>query len=62
MKWQPSAVALFAFAGGLLAGGCSVGPGYKRPDIPPPAQWREPAAASRYDRQTVALTVTEEPA
>ena len=25
----------------LLLGGCSVGPAYKRPDIPPPAAWRE---------------------
>jgi outer membrane protein, multidrug efflux system len=25
----------------LLLGGCSVGPAYKRPDIPPPPAWRE---------------------
>jgi multidrug efflux system outer membrane protein len=25
----------------LLLGACRVGPAYKRPDIPPPAQWRE---------------------
>jgi len=25
----------------LVLGACSVGPAYKRPDIPPPAQWRE---------------------
>jgi multidrug efflux system outer membrane protein len=25
----------------LLLGGCSVGPAYKRPNIPPPAAWRE---------------------
>jgi outer membrane protein, multidrug efflux system len=25
----------------LALGACSVGPAYKRPDIPPPAQWRE---------------------
>jgi multidrug efflux system outer membrane protein len=25
----------------LLLGACSVGPAYKRPDIPPPAAWRE---------------------
>jgi multidrug efflux system outer membrane protein len=42
MKWQPSALALVGCAGTLLIG-CSVGPAYKRPDIPPPAQWHETA-------------------
>ena len=42
MKWQPSALALVGCAGTLLIG-CSVGPTYKRPDIPPPAQWHETA-------------------
>jgi outer membrane protein, multidrug efflux system len=42
MKWQPSALALAGCAGTLLIG-CSVGPTYKRPDIPPPAQWHETA-------------------
>ena len=45
MKWQPSGLALF---GGICAvlTGCSVGPTYKRPDIAPPTQWRESAAAA----------------
>jgi outer membrane protein, multidrug efflux system len=45
MKWQPSELALF---GGICAvlTGCSVGPTYKRPDIAPPTQWHESAAAA----------------
>jgi NodT family efflux transporter outer membrane factor (OMF) lipoprotein len=45
MKWQPSELALL---GGICAvlTGCSVGPTYKRPDIAPPTQWRESAAAA----------------
>ena len=46
MKWQPPAVALLALAWGVLAGGCSVGPAYKRPDIAQPAQWRESAGGA----------------
>lgn len=44
MKWQPSAVALFALLSVAL-GGCSVGPVYKRPDIAAPAHWHESAVA-----------------
>src|SRR6202795_184810 len=45
MKWQPFGLALF---GGICAWftGCSVGPTYKRPDIPLPAQWHESASAA----------------
>jgi multidrug efflux system outer membrane protein len=44
MKWQPSGLALAGCVCVWLAG-CSVGPTYKRPDIPPPAQWHETAGA-----------------
>jgi len=43
MKSHRFAVAVFACALAALAS-CSVGPRYKRPDIPLPAQWRDPAA------------------
>jgi NodT family efflux transporter outer membrane factor (OMF) lipoprotein len=48
MKWQPSARAFFGYAGvfgctAALLAGCSVGPTYKRPNIPPPVQWHETA-------------------
>jgi NodT family efflux transporter outer membrane factor (OMF) lipoprotein len=45
MKWQPLGPAFF---GGICAWftGCSVGPAYKRPDIPLPAQWHESAGAT----------------
>jgi outer membrane protein, multidrug efflux system len=47
MKWQPSALAILAFAGSLAAwlAGCSVGGAYHRPDIAPPTQWRETAGS-----------------
>jgi multidrug efflux system outer membrane protein len=44
MKWQPSGLTLAGCVCVWLAG-CSVGPTYKRPDIPPPAQWHETAGA-----------------
>jgi NodT family efflux transporter outer membrane factor (OMF) lipoprotein len=37
---------LLAPAAALLAAGCNLGPYYHRPDVPPPAQWRTPAAAT----------------
>jgi outer membrane protein, multidrug efflux system len=40
MKWQPSALALLGGICALLTG-CSVGPTYKRPEIPLPTQWHE---------------------
>ena len=52
MKWQPSALALMGCAAALLAG-CSVGPTYKRPDIPPPAQWHETAGDANAAKSSV---------
>jgi outer membrane protein, multidrug efflux system len=52
MKWQPSALALMGCAAILLAG-CSVGPTYKRPDIPPPAQWHETAGDANAAKSSV---------
>ena len=52
MKWQPSALALVGCAGTLLIG-CSVGPTYKRPDIPPPAQWHETAGDANAAKSSV---------
>jgi outer membrane protein, multidrug efflux system len=43
MKWHPFGRVLAGSAAALLAG-CSVGPAYQRPDISPPAHWRETAA------------------
>jgi multidrug efflux system outer membrane protein len=40
MKWQYSVLASCAC---VLLAACSVGPAYKRPDIPAPAQWHESA-------------------
>ncbi len=45
MKWQAFGPALLGCACALL-NGCSVGPAYRRPDVAPPAQWRETAAAA----------------
>ena len=42
MKWRPSGPAMVGFACAWLFA-CSVGPAYKRPDVAPPAQWRESA-------------------
>jgi outer membrane protein, multidrug efflux system len=52
MKWQPSALALVGCASTLLIG-CSVGPTYKRPDIPPPAQWHETAGDADAPKSSV---------
>ncbi len=52
MKWQPSALALMGCATMLLVG-CSVGPTYKRPDIPPPAQWHETAGDANAAKSSV---------
>jgi len=52
MKWQPSALGLMGCATMLLAG-CSVGPTYKRPDIPPPAQWHETAGDANAAKSSV---------
>ena len=52
MKWQPSALALMGGAAMLLVG-CSVGPTYKRPDIPPPAQWHETAGDANAAKSSV---------
>jgi outer membrane protein, multidrug efflux system len=52
MKWQPSASALMGCAATLLVG-CSVGPTYKRPDIPPPAQWHETAGDANAAKSSV---------
>jgi len=50
MKWQPFGRSARTVLGCLCAGavlaGCSVGSAYKRPDIAPPAQWHESAAAA----------------
>jgi outer membrane protein, multidrug efflux system len=45
MKSLPSAAAISGCALCVLAA-CSVGPAYKRPDIPLPEQWRDPAATA----------------
>jgi NodT family efflux transporter outer membrane factor (OMF) lipoprotein len=46
MKWHPSIRAPGLFLIALLSA-CSVGPAYKRPEIPPPDHWHEaPAPAS----------------
>src|SRR5580704_306552 len=45
MKWQPSGPAAVGCLCAVLTG-CSVGPTYKRPDIPPPIQWHESAGAA----------------
>jgi outer membrane protein, multidrug efflux system len=45
MKWHSLRLALVAGVSAASAG-CSVGPAYKRPDIAPPAQWSESAAAT----------------
>src|SRR5450631_2724401 len=42
MKWRPSGPAIVGFACAWLFA-CSVGPAYKRPDVAPPAEWRESA-------------------
>jgi len=52
MKWQPSALALMGGAAMLLVG-CRVGPTYKRPDIPPPAQWHETAGDANAAKSSV---------
>ena len=52
MKWQPSALALVGCVSTLLVG-CSVGPNYKRPDIPPPAQWHETAGDANAAKSSV---------
>jgi multidrug efflux system outer membrane protein len=52
MKWQPSASVLMGGAAVLLVG-CSVGPTYKRPDIPPPAQWHETAGDANAAKSSV---------
>ena len=52
MKWQPSASVLMGGAAVLLVG-CSVGPTYKRPDIPPPAQWHETAGDAHAAKSSV---------
>ena len=52
MKWQPSALALMGGAAMLLVW-CSVGPTYKRPDIPPPAQWHETAGDANAAKSSV---------
>jgi multidrug efflux system outer membrane protein len=52
MKWQPSASVLMGGAAVLLVG-CSVGPAYKRPDIPPPAQWHETAGDAHAAKSSV---------
>jgi outer membrane protein, multidrug efflux system len=52
MKWQPSALALMGCAA-ILQAGCSVGPTYKRPDIPPPAQWHETAGDANAAKSSV---------
>jgi outer membrane protein, multidrug efflux system len=41
MRWSPSLLLLLGACATLSA--CSVGPAYKRPDIPPPSQWHESA-------------------
>jgi NodT family efflux transporter outer membrane factor (OMF) lipoprotein len=41
-RWRQAAVAVVA----LALGGCSLGPRYRRPSIPPPPAWSTPAAAS----------------
>jgi multidrug efflux system outer membrane protein len=41
MRWPPPLLLLIGACATLSA--CSVGPTYKRPDIPPPAQWHESA-------------------
>ena len=58
MKWQPSVRAFFGDAGvfgciGALLAGCSVGPAYKRPDIPPPTQWHETAGDANRAKSSV---------
>jgi multidrug efflux system outer membrane protein len=40
-RWCAAAAAL-----ALALGGCSLGPRYRRPDIPPPTAWKIPAAAA----------------
>jgi NodT family efflux transporter outer membrane factor (OMF) lipoprotein len=49
MKWPYSgcAFAIAAFAGAALCA-CSVGPTYKRPDVPLPPQWRDVAYAPEW--------------
>jgi outer membrane protein, multidrug efflux system len=42
MKCHPCGLARLGFVCAMLAA-CSVGPAYKRPEIAPPAQWRETA-------------------
>jgi outer membrane protein, multidrug efflux system len=44
MKCHPSRFARLALFSVVLSG-CSVGPAYKRPEIPPPPQWHETAGA-----------------
>ncbi len=41
-RWRQAAVAALA----LAVGGCSLGPRYRRPSIPPPPAWSTPTAAS----------------
>jgi outer membrane protein TolC len=42
MKWRPLGPAIVGFACAWLFA-CSVGPAYRRPDVAPPAEWRESA-------------------
>ncbi len=44
MRWHALGAAL-CVCGVAWLGACSVGPTYQRPNIPPPAQWHESAAA-----------------
>jgi NodT family efflux transporter outer membrane factor (OMF) lipoprotein len=56
MKWQPFALAIFGGTCIALAA-CSVGPAYKRPDIPLPGQWHESAAGANGARPGSAAAV-----
>src|SRR6202790_378374 len=44
MKWRPSGPAIVGFAWAWLCA-ASVAPAYKRPDVAPPAEWRESAGS-----------------
>jgi outer membrane protein, multidrug efflux system len=45
-RWPGPAIAAVALALALAVGGCSLGPAYHRPHIPPPPAWNSPAATS----------------
>ena len=45
-RGRPWRLAVAAVAVTLAVGGCSLGPRYRRPGIPPPQAWSTPAAAS----------------